>query len=378
MTIKLKTSLSKTLTHFYPLAGKLSKNRNTIDCNDQGVQFLVVQVESNLLDIIKSPVIKELNQLAMVEASSVEEQLAIQINLFACGGIAVGISMSHRIMDACSLSSFVCHWFSAAKGSETSLMGPVLDSAVLFPPMESYEYSSTVHSPLKNTVTKRFVFSSLAINKLKREVVKNNCTLVNPTRVEVVTALIWKCATAALGDCKASVAFHIVNFRKKMVPALQDHQFGNLFQLAKSTAHPTADLASLVVTLKSSFGKINDNYMKSLTGENGVEIAKDNFREIKNSMIQEGVRVFKFSSWCGFSVNEGDFGWGKPLWISIVNLGDENSTVLVDSTCDDGIEAWIVMNKDNMKRFEQNVELKDLLVWPITQPHPSAHLAASS
>ena len=91
--MKLKTSLSKTLTHFYPLAGRLSENQNIVDCNDQGVQFLVAQVGSNLINIIKSPVIKELNQLVMVESSYVEEQLAIQVNLFDCGGIAVGVSI---------------------------------------------------------------------------------------------------------------------------------------------------------------------------------------------------------------------------------------------------------------------------------------------
>ncbi|MFS7961938.1 putative vinorine synthase [Helianthus anomalus] len=48
ITIKLKTSLSKTLTHFYPLAGRLTSSSNTIDSTDQGVQFLVTRVETNL------------------------------------------------------------------------------------------------------------------------------------------------------------------------------------------------------------------------------------------------------------------------------------------------------------------------------------------
>ncbi|KAI3820685.1 hypothetical protein L1987_08233 [Smallanthus sonchifolius] len=366
ITIKLKTSLSKTLTHFYPLAGRLTEDKNTVDCTDQGVQFLVARVESNLFDIIKSPIIEELNKLVKVETSYVEEQLAIQVNLFDCGGIAVGVSMSHRIGDACSISSFVRHWFALAKGSETPLPGPVLDSAVLFPPMDSCQFSRnpkdpTVPVPFETLVTKRFMFSSLAINKLKHKVVKDHDTLVNPTRVELVTALIWKCGTMALDECESSVAFHSINFRRKMVPCLQDQQFGNLFQLANAVAHQTANMASRVVKLRDSFMKIDSAYLKGLMGEKGVEIAKGNFKEIGKCMVKEGVGVFKFGSWCRFAFNDGDFGWGKPVWVSSANFSDENSIVLMDSRKDDGIEAWVVMNQDNMHKFEENAELQEFV-----------------
>ncbi|KAD1384628.1 hypothetical protein E3N88_42912 [Mikania micrantha] len=363
ITIKLKTSLSKTLTHFYPLAGRLTHDRNAVNCTDQGVQFSVTRVESNLEDMIKSLKIKVLNKLVKVETSYVEEQLAIQVNLFDCGGIAVGVSMSHRIGDACSISSFVSHWFALAKGSETPFLSPVLDSAVLFPPMGSCEFSRNpkdpaISVPFETLVTKRFMFGSLAINQLKDKVVKDHNTPVNPTRVEVVTALIWKCGAMALGDCKVSVAFHSINLRRKMVPCLQDHQFGNLFQLANALAHQTDSMASRVMKLKDSFSKIDIAYLTSLTRDKG----KDNFKEIGKCMNQEGVGVFKFGSWCRFSFNEGDFGWGKPVWVSSANFSDENSIVLMDSTKDvDGIEAWIVMNKENMKKFEQIDELQEFV-----------------
>ncbi|KAI3504557.1 hypothetical protein L1887_26124 [Cichorium endivia] len=362
MTTKLKTSLSKTLTRFYPLAGRLTNNQNAIDCTDQGVQFSVARVECDLMNIVRNPVIEELSQLVLMGSSHIEEQVAIQVSLFDCGGIAVGVCMSHRIADACSFSSFVSHWFALAKGPETPLTGPVLDSAVLFPPMDSYEFNRTgptAVDPFKKLVTKRFVFSSLAIKKLKHEVVKSDSTLVgfNPTRVEVVTALIWKCM-AAVYDCKASVAFHVVNFRRKMVPSLPDHQFGNLFQMASAVAHETTDMGSLVGKVRGSFGKIDGEYLKSLMGENGVEVARGNFREIRKYISQEGVGVFRFSSWCRFEVNESDFGWGKPVWISGTDYNNENSIMLMDSRLVDGIEAWVVLSEDNMHKFEQDTELQ--------------------
>ncbi|KAL7598816.1 hypothetical protein Lser_V15G21358 [Lactuca serriola] len=367
MTTKLKTSLSKTLTHFYPLAGRLTNNQNAIDCTDEGVQFSVARVECNLMTIITTPVIEELKQLVLMGSSSSssscveEQQVAIQVNLFDCGGIAVGVSMSHRVADACSFSSFISHWFAIAKGPESPLVGPGLDSAVLFPPVNSYEYSGRgppVDNPFKKLVTKRFVFSSLAIKELKHKVVKADTTLVglNPTRVEVVTALIWKCM-ATVSGCKDSVAFHVVNFRRKMVPSLKDQQFGNLFQMASAVAHETTDMGYLVGKLRGSFRKIDGEYLKSLMGENGVEIARDNFREIKKYISRKGLGVFRFSSWCRFSVNESDFGWGKPVWISGTDYNNENSIMLMDSSSDDGIEAWVVLSEDKMHKLEQDTEL---------------------
>ncbi|KAI3820686.1 hypothetical protein L1987_08234 [Smallanthus sonchifolius] len=286
-------------------------------------------------------------------------------------------------MDACSLSSFVSHWFAATKESKSPLTGPVFDSAVLFPPAESHEYTRnpkypTVHVPLKNFVTKRFVFSSVAINKLKHQVERTRL-VKKLTRVEVVTSLIWKCGTMALaGDCKASsVAFHVVNFRKKMVPLLQDHQFGNLFQMASAVASydQTADIASLVTKLRGSFGKIVSEYLKSLTGQNGFEIARGNFKEIRKFMIDEGVGVvLRFSSLCRYAVNEADFGWGKPVWLSMANLGDENCIVFMDSRKDDGIEAWVVMNEVNMQKFEKNYELQAFAGYSNQPTRPSCHL----
>lgn len=44
----LKTSLSQTLTRFYPVAGRGSGDNVTILCNDEGVPFYVAKVEGDL------------------------------------------------------------------------------------------------------------------------------------------------------------------------------------------------------------------------------------------------------------------------------------------------------------------------------------------
>nr|XP_043633519.1 stemmadenine O-acetyltransferase-like [Erigeron canadensis] len=389
MTILLKTSLSNTLTHFYPLAGRLSKDGNTVDCTDEGVRFLVARVdESSLSDFVKNnPTTEQVKKLMVAElpSFSADEPLAIQVNIFNCGGIVVGVSPLHKIGDACSFSSFVSHWFATAKGLSTEstnsspvLTRPFLDSAVLFPPMDDQsahtcsqnQKGPKVHvAESESHVTKRFIFSSLTINKLKYQLMSTmKLQEKPPSKVEVVTALIWKFGTQAFNDCKASVASHVVNFRKKMVPSLQNYQFGNLIQMATTAiAHQNGleDMACLVTKLRVSFGKIDSEYLKMLTGENRVEIATRNFTERNKYMTEDQkdgddpVRIFKFNSWCKLGFTRNDFGWGKPIWVCCTGNPYNNYGVfLIDSVWDDGIEAWVTLSLDNMHKFEHNAVLQ--------------------
>lgn len=61
--------------------------------------------------------IKELNKLVPdhVEESEICPLLAIQVNIFKCGGLVIGLRFSPRIMDAFTLSLFVNGWAKATK-----------------------------------------------------------------------------------------------------------------------------------------------------------------------------------------------------------------------------------------------------------------------
>ncbi|GJX70701.1 vinorine synthase-like protein, partial [Tanacetum coccineum] len=62
---------------------------------------------------------------------------------------------------------------------------------------------------------------------------------------------------------------------KKMAPVLQDHQFGNLFQMAFAVTENAVDMDidSLVVKLRNSFEMMDGEYLKRLMGEKmGFEI----------------------------------------------------------------------------------------------------------
>ncbi|KAL5546711.1 hypothetical protein UlMin_006398 [Ulmus minor] len=109
---RLEESLSKTLVHFYPLAGRLYHNIS-IDCNDKGSVFLGGQINCKLLDFLEQPDLNLIHRFIPKpnkQATASNPILLVQLTGFSCGGIALGVSISHKIADGKSFSSFIQSW----------------------------------------------------------------------------------------------------------------------------------------------------------------------------------------------------------------------------------------------------------------------------
>lgn len=363
----LKLSLSETLTQFYPMAGRI-KGQSSIDCNDEGIFYAEAEVDGHLSDLLQTPDVQIVDQLSPCKSSGsisdAKELLAIQVNLFKCGGLAIAICQSHRIADGCTLCSFIKGWAAmAAKacGLSNMVSAPGFYSASLFPPRDSPDFkpdpkAPSVQPPVEKLVTKRFIFNSSHINLLRSKVMAR-WSMAKPTSVQVVSAYIWKCCMVSkgLGRNDTSVAFHPVNLRRRIIPPLPDSSFGNIFQMAHGLTNGDEDWIGLVEKLRSAIGKIDQNFCKKLLGENGYEVAKGNFNEIRKYLVKKDVHVVRFSSWCGFPLYEADFGWGNPNWVSSTSYSCKNHVFLFDSRSPGGIEAWIVMAEKEMAKFEQEM-----------------------
>ncbi|THG20763.1 hypothetical protein TEA_003837 [Camellia sinensis var. sinensis] len=227
----LRTSLSNTLTQFYPLAGRV-KGESSVDCNDKGVDYIETRVDSQLLNIIDRP---ELDVDAKTRGMSAPKEI-------------------------------------------------------------TFKY--------RRTHPERLVFSALTIAALKFEVVPYLAG-IQPTRVEVVTALIWKKYGSI---ASTSMAFHPVNIRKRMVPALPEHCFGNLFLMANAVSNGEINLATLVTKLRVAIEKIDCDYVKERQGDDGFEVVMNDLKKIGELVSKGKVQVLRFSSWCGFPIYEADFG----------------------------------------------------------------------
>ncbi|KAF7120188.1 hypothetical protein RHSIM_Rhsim13G0210100 [Rhododendron simsii] len=257
----LKRSLSDALSLYYPFAGRM-KDASSVHCDDQGVDFLEARVDTRLSEAVELPKVELLNH---EEGGGV--LLAIQLNYFECGGIAIGMSICHTVADGCALSMFVKAWAAMARG-DANMVAPSFATSSLFPPKDSFGLQTSLEGPKHWGETRRFCFSSSKIAALRAEV--GASTMVQPTRVQLVTAVIWKWAMARKGRdrCLPSFVWYPVNVRGRIDPPLSENTFGNAIWREKMSGNGEMDLVELVSKTREAVGKIDSEYLEQLQGEN--------------------------------------------------------------------------------------------------------------
>ena len=229
-TERLKKSLSETLTRFYPLAGRVKDNA-FIDCNDEGVHFVQARVKCQLSDVVRQPEPNQLNKLLPYELDNVGDLiLAIQVNLFDCGGMAIGVCISHKIADALSLIMFLNNWAATTRGdSDRDTVSPRFDLTTLFPPKIISGFKPSTGIIKDKIVTKRFVFNASTIAALRAKYADHDASGVlqsRPTRIEALSAFIWSrfiATTQGKPDSgKFYTVLHAKNLRTRMDPPLPE------------------------------------------------------------------------------------------------------------------------------------------------------------
>ncbi|KAF8399878.1 hypothetical protein HHK36_015748 [Tetracentron sinense] len=364
-THRLKKSLSATLTRFYPLAGRI-KNSVSIDCNDDGADYFEAQVTAQLSDVVAQPKADVLKQFLPCEpfytwtGSGADVLLAIQVNVFDCGGTAIGVCISHKIADVASLATFVGTWSAISRGS-TEIVDPRLDLASLFPPRDLSGFMPTTGIVKDKIVTKRFVFDASKIAALRAKA----ATTGTCTRVEALSTFIWRrflalfAAERKAGTENMHVLIHAVNLRGRMDPPLPQYSFGNVWRPAITLpllGESDKESDGLEGLVRDAIRKVDGEYVKKL--EEGDEYLK-NIKKTSEQFHKGEVVTFNFSSWCRFPFYEVDFGWGKPRWVSTTGLPFKNVIIFMDTKSGDGIEAWVNMLEGDMAEFEHDQELRE-------------------
>jgi len=116
---KLKASLSEVLTLYYPFCGTLRGN-STVECNDEGVVFTECRVPMELSSLLKNPDLHQINHLFPCDPfnparETLTGNMAVQLNQFTCGGLALGVCFSHKIADASAAASFLTAWAASSR-----------------------------------------------------------------------------------------------------------------------------------------------------------------------------------------------------------------------------------------------------------------------
>ncbi|GAV61302.1 Transferase domain-containing protein [Cephalotus follicularis] len=255
---KLKQSLSLTLVHFYPLAGRLAtvKNENPpaysvfVDCNNSpGAKFIHAVLDMTISDILSPTyvplVVQSLfdHDRALNIDGHTRPLLSIQVTELV-DGVFIGCSMNHSLGDGTSYWNFLNAWSEIFQAQEKGTLSisypPIIQRWFLdghgpminLPLKHQEEFMNRYEAPpLKERV---FHFSLESIAKVK---VKANAE-VNTSEIssfQSLSALVWRSITRArhLPHDQVTSCRLAINNRSRLAPPLPENYFGNCVQTVR-------------------------------------------------------------------------------------------------------------------------------------------------
>ncbi|KAL4569490.1 hypothetical protein LXL04_025128 [Taraxacum kok-saghyz] len=360
----LKKSLSQCLTQYYPFAGRFpGPNTSHINCNDEGVVFMEASINTRLNDFIlqkekekeKEEMVDQLipNGLGCSVHNTSPNLIEVQLNHFTGGGAAVAVAISHKAGDGFTIVNFFNHWATIARGG--SPINPTfIPSTITTTKMPEFELKGIEKL---NYARKRFVFPNSKLNELKNKVNAMGKIPINPTRVELVTSLLFKCAgraaTTNSGSSKPSNLLFAVNMRNKIIKNCPLMAAGNISTMVIANMADSGE-----INLNEVIDKLRNGIMELLGLRDVQEAAENQLGRFSMLAGDLETRVYTCSSLCGFPLYELDFGWGKPVDI-MVRFPDVNDScvLLMDTPSRDGIEALVRLEKEEMAIFQKDQEL---------------------
>ncbi|KAI3752890.1 hypothetical protein L2E82_24931 [Cichorium intybus] len=310
---RLEKPLEKTLKRYYPLAGRYVQEMRAVDCNDQGAEFIYSKADMSLQDILDSRwdaklIDKFIPAIMLGGADEITYPiLAIQVNTFVCGGVGLGVSISHRIADASTLSSFLNEWAAMSREENAvDFTGSGFHVPSWFPGrgLPPHKIVPT------DLVTKKLSFSESEIAHMKAQFLindKNDTKYLS--RVQIVSAIIWKTLVnvdqATCTQPRDSFLLQALNLRGRTASLIPKDSFGNLLVL-----FPT----------------------KSSTNDASTQ------------------------GWCKFPFYEADFGFGNPIWVTIGSVPIKNVVFLLDGMRGKGVDAYVCMELKDVPYFEEALD----------------------
>ncbi|KNA13702.1 hypothetical protein SOVF_114350 [Spinacia oleracea] len=333
---KLKDSLTRTLVHFYPLAGQLATQIDEhqhssfifIDCEKgPGARFIHATLNMTIHDILSPIDVPVVVKSFFDHHKSVNHDghtrplLSVQVTELV-DGIFIGCSMNHSVADGTSYWNFWNIWseihMQHNPNSKSKLpihkrwfpegYGP----RVTLPFTHTDEFISRYEVPqLRERI---FHFSSESISKLK---MKANIDVEDTDKeissLQALSALVWKSITRVRclsGDEKITCTMD-ANLRQRIDPQLPQGYFGNSIWVAKATA--TADqvnehsLGWVAELLQKAVMELTDKTVKSVFEawmKSPFVYQIDAFFEPNSTVIGSSPRFDMFGN---------DFGVGKPV-----------------------------------------------------------------
>ncbi|KAK7396148.1 hypothetical protein VNO78_16949 [Psophocarpus tetragonolobus] len=394
----LSTSLSETLTLYYPFAGRLKRNHTghfQLLCNAKGALLIEAACHrelafQDLCAFASTYAVPKIDYDVPIEDVPL---LVAQVTRFPSGFITLGINLCRAILDGTSVTSFVNSWAKLARGEYLdSTLIPLLDRTMLdsrklnkpprfehleFLPPPIWTQQRQTHMKLQlGTAILELTKGQVQILKKKASdfgsgYVNGNSGSVRPyTSFEVISGHLWRCV------CKVRYASDVgqptrlttlVNCRNRLRPSLPTAYFGNA---TFPTVTPSCSfdeimhkpLSYAVGKVREAVEKMSDEYVRSaldyIAGIEDLNLFRDTFYNSAGK-DREDPNLYVVG-WTNFAYNETDFGWGKPVCLLPGNINSNGKAFLLDTASGDGFIVAVCLQASHVdalnKLFCEDIE----------------------
>ncbi|KAF4380222.1 hypothetical protein F8388_024515 [Cannabis sativa] len=355
ITQTLIDSLSHTLLHFYPLAGRLRSLDNggfQLECNEDGVVFVAAELNTDLSYFEKdyfTPT-PETNRFLLPysnESLPIHERpiLLVQLTKLSCGGLSIGITISHALVDGVSIGNFMTEWAGLTRGLPLQ-KAPFFDKKAfgvgnrcvgnpqLFD--HSNNFCNKMPFLLKQPDTAAAAAATVFTLKLTKEQVQklkhkaNNNDLDRRSRpytcFEALTAHIWRCSIKARKNLSEQVTACLMSIdpRQRLEPPLPFSYFGRASFEAMASCEAgellSKPLSYGVSKVRSVIEMVTNDYIMSATEflKSQQDLTKFQYCNVTTSSNGGGGRNWGnpnicVTSWLNLPYQGIDFGWGKEI-----------------------------------------------------------------
>ncbi|XP_057956676.1 spermidine coumaroyl-CoA acyltransferase-like [Malania oleifera] len=303
----IKEALSRVLVYYYPLAGKLKRQKSNgrlqLTCTADGVPFLVATANCELsslqyLDGIHVEIANKFvfNMPAHPEGDDDgNHPLLLQVTKFSCGGFTIGMGVYHSVVDGFGAAQFFRAMAELASGKSEPSVKPVwererllariptVQAGTVSPDLEDFTVfkvskATSPYLPTTDLVHECFYVNNDSIKRLKKSLITKRSTGNNEkvaleeslTTLEVLSAYVWRSRFRALklnSDGKTILSF-TVGIRRILDPTLPNGYYGNAFVSSHVVLLgrdlDKGPLSSVVRMIKESKKKAcNTNYIRN-------------------------------------------------------------------------------------------------------------------
>ncbi|XP_057805162.1 uncharacterized acetyltransferase At3g50280-like [Salvia miltiorrhiza] len=364
----LKSSLSRTLEFFPPLAGRLASTAHDdgtisffLNCNNAGAEFVhAVAVETSVSDISEPKRIPKIlasffpqNSLPNWDGVS-KPLLAVQVTELV-DGVFIACTANHVVVDGISFWHFVNSWSEISRGFATISKTPVFkrDVDVKRPfrlPRLEQDPSRCSAPPL--LLERVFHFSKQTLSKLKARANSEAAT----DKISSLQALsahlwrsVWRCRFLDDQRCQEAPFVMLVGGRARI--PLPEGYFGNAVMGAKTTV----SAAELVHEgIGHAAMKINEMVAQQ-TREAIIKQMED--WAVNPTFLRKGGLAVVITSSPRHNVYGNDFGWGKPLAVrSGPGQKSDGKMTLFPAAETGGIDVEVCLAPETLRAIEGDAE----------------------